>query len=489
MRRADSSSSGEPRSRAPRVMASESVSGDFDPPKPAPLRRFPTSATSFVVRLDQQLSALLAAATLPRPLEALLFVPAHAFGAPLCSLCTVPCLLGLLVDSPATILTPSARLFVAFAGVLASGVPLLLVRTGAQPASIFHKGRHVGLAALAALLGLRLTSTTGFDAACLYVVGWLHTTVLLFTMKGYYARPRPACNASGTVENNVNGNADNCSPAPLGILRRAYEERRARWPAVVTPHTQLPNALHSFPSMDAAAAGCFAGALLASTIAYPAGDAAEGARVADRVRLAFSFGVCALASYGRVYFLAHHLIDVAVGTMIGAGLTGGLGCLVPPSAYPFYLLTSALGPLTVAGFFLGWRSSSALAVTSWVGVAVAASTSASPATCLAVPGVFAGVLALLVVVFRAQCRHLQPHILSQLRTFWEAHAEPPAGLLPPPLLSALHQVSGSVGQWVSGSVGPWVSGSVGPWVSGSVGQWVSGSVGQWVSGLSSGSVG
>ena len=106
---------------------------------------FPTAAG-----IDVWLSALVAAMPVG-PLDKVLFIPGHMFGAPLCTLAAIPCALATVADP----MTSPAAVALSTLGMTAFGfAPLLLVARGNLPPAAFHKGRHIGLAAVVSICGL-----------------------------------------------------------------------------------------------------------------------------------------------------------------------------------------------------------------------------------------------------------------------------------------------------------------------------------------------
>ena len=123
---------------------------------PPPCLRFP--ATALFVRFDELASALVAAIRLPLPIESLLFMPAHAFGAPLVSLCVLPSSLAVLVVPHGSMPAWQCNA-VAVIGVIACGlVPIGLVHSSRRPMIFFHKGRHIPAACACTLLGLYIVN-------------------------------------------------------------------------------------------------------------------------------------------------------------------------------------------------------------------------------------------------------------------------------------------------------------------------------------------
>ena len=73
----------------------------YSPPDaPPPCIRVPSGRTSYIIWLDELLSALITSMPLGLTLESLvLLIPGHMFGAPLCTLCLLPCTMPFLVGS------------------------------------------------------------------------------------------------------------------------------------------------------------------------------------------------------------------------------------------------------------------------------------------------------------------------------------------------------------------------------------------------------
>ncbi len=371
-----------------------------------PPARFPQRWA--LARLDVLLSALIAAVPPLHPaLESALFVPAHAFGAPLFSLCILPTSLGGV---------PHLTLL---ALLLAGALPLALCAAGRLPASTFHSGRHVAFAAVCSMLSLHLLDPTGGAAmqhSSLFLASWLATAALCWLIKGYVSRPRPAAVLSGA-------DAPSAAPPPPGWLRRVYSQREARWPHCIGQHTLAPNASHSFPSFDAACAACYAATLRASLA--PAHPAAHPAALAALV---------GLACVGRIYFLAHHLLDVLAGAALGLALPSALGSCMPPPCYPWMLAWLALLPLCLRAFFTARRLQTAAAIAAICALGRRSPPAATATTC----ALFIGVAAAVAAVFRAQSLAVKTRVLAELEARWDADEQATASLaLAPSLRAAL----------------------------------------------------
>ena len=228
-------------------------------------------------------------------------------------------------------------------------------------------------------------------------------------------------------------------PPPSPRLERIYEER-LRWSAdAVGAHSVAPNSLHSFPSFDAAAAGCFVGAARMAVAAHawvaaPSEDIAPLPATLPAVALV---AMAALALLGRVAFFAHHVLDVAGGFALGLGLASAFGALAPPSMYGSLLLWLPVAPLLLGAFFTG-RPRPLIGAAVMLGLTLGVAPLHPSLLCM--PAAFALVLALIATGFRAQCRRLHAYALAHVDSLWRLPAcEPPAGLLSPALLAVLHR--------------------------------------------------
>ena len=210
-------------------------------------------------------------------------------------------------------------------------------------------------------------------------------------------------------------------------LLRTYMSRKARFPHAVGSLTHAPNSLHSFPSFDAAAAGCLVGAILKVS-------SADGYSAGGGVWLITTW--CALAMLGRVAFFAHHLLDVLGGFALGLAFSSAFGGLLEPAEYPYLLLWAPAAPLLTAAFF----TARPLLLAAAVVVIAAILLSAPYPSCLALPCAFGALVGAVTVAFRAQCRRQHSYALRNVEAFWATPgARPPSGLLTPSLLGMMRR--------------------------------------------------
>lgn len=402
---------------------------------------------SAAARVDVYISSLLAAVRLG-PLEYVLLLPAHAFGAPLVSLCIIPCVLPLLCGS-----TDAGTGLLAIAGVFLGGVlPLFMCAMLERPPTIFHKGPHVGVAAVGSLVGSRWLSVRAFQLHCVYLLAWLVVTAVCWLAKGWVSRLRPAAVLAGAQHLLRTGDGDDdpsahkstrstdaspsSPPPPLPSSRDAFESRRARWPRLVNPHSALPNATHSMPSFDTACAACFGGLVLLCS----EGGTAPPATLLPLAAATTTRLVCllvALVAYGRIYFFAHHLLDVLTGAAIGGATAWAAATCVPLIAGGWALLWLAACPIALRALC------TAKPATMLVGLGgLAALTFVAPHQASLVGiAVFGGVASSVTLVFNAQARAVKPAVLTAVQAAWAAAdaACPASGLLPPALVAGLHR--------------------------------------------------
>ena len=150
----------------------------YSPQSQPPLqRRFPSSSTWSLCAVDEYLSGCLAAVRLPW-LTHLLAPFAHACGAPLISLVMIPACMGVLAPSPHEAGVADARVAVCAAALaLCVGLPCLR----SPNADTFRKGAHIPGGCAASLVAVATVSPNGFQAACLYLFGWVHVLLLIWT--------------------------------------------------------------------------------------------------------------------------------------------------------------------------------------------------------------------------------------------------------------------------------------------------------------------
>ena len=280
---------------------------------------------------------------------------------------------------------------------------------------------------------MTLLSSPGWRAACLYLVGWFSVTGFVWMLKGFVGRPRPAAALSSVARGGDGAQEPGQTPppAPPSWLRRCYAARRARWPLSVDKHAEMPNAVHSFPSMDAACAGVFAAVVDATHAAagFDSAGAAAGMPSGMAAALASLVGAVCV---GRVVFFAHHLADTLVGASIGFGVTRALAYAAPAAAaWPWLLLWCTVWPLTIRAFFAAARVQVALMICIMVALAQFAPLSSS----LAAPPLVFSLCIALAMAFRAQSLTVKDCVIHCLDAAWEGSAEGEAERALPPHLA------------------------------------------------------
>ena len=152
---------------------------------------------------------------------------------------------------------------------------------------------------------------------CVYLCGWIWSAVLAFLGKGFYLRARPAAQSAADNNNNRHENTDG------GVHSAgAWASRLA------ADHAFGDNSRHSFPSFDAAGAGCAFAAIWAQELVYLLRVGEAGAwGTAGLFWHALSavpwpiIAMLVLVCYGRIFFEAHHLLDVITGAALGMSCT------------------------------------------------------------------------------------------------------------------------------------------------------------------------
>ena len=262
------------------------------------VRRY--SETSLLSQLDVKLTTLLS--NLPISvfpgLPVLPFLYGHTFGAPVVALVTFP---------PFMFSThPLVQLY-----SLVTTVSWLLVFLYTKSRKSLTNVRFI----LPGLVGTTVLAVysggNALDTYCLYLCSWLYATVVCFLGKTFFLRARPA--EQRRQENNGKGGGD-VSASPF-------------WCFFSQEHTTWPNNLHSFPSFDSAGAAC------AVTTMYLQHYYNQPQYTPVPLWL---WTIVPLAWYGRIYFLAHHVVDVLCGTLVGVVCTGYVyfGRLSTANVYP-----------------------------------------------------------------------------------------------------------------------------------------------------------
>ena len=238
-------------------------------------------------------------------LELPLSVPGHWFGAPPLALATMPIVSGAIGAQSNAMATLSA---VVVGGSLYLWFSTLnKLRDGGNMGRIYMPGgsSRYALFLLLPHIALLLCRACGggraaVPAAAFAQIAWLLTQALIAVLKIGAGRCRPvACEA---LAGRLAG----------GRVRRRFPQLQdfLRSPTV---------ACESFPSGDAAGASSWAAAAIVM-----ATHGAAGAPVLGWLGPSCAFG----SAFGRVYFHAHHILDVLVGAVLGASVTYGCGELV-----------------------------------------------------------------------------------------------------------------------------------------------------------------
>jgi hypoxanthine phosphoribosyltransferase/membrane-associated phospholipid phosphatase len=243
------------------------------------IARYPEN--NWVSKLDVRFTSLLA--NLPLTSVPLLtFIPflfGHAFGAPVISLVTLPPLL--MTSHP----------YVQMYAVLMS-VAWLFVFYYTKSRKVLENPTFI-LTGFIGNIGLALhLESNAMDAYCAYLCSWFYATVVCFLGKTYFLRSRPA------LKGQENTSAQDSATTI---------ERSISWRHFTQEHSKDPNGYHSFPSFDAASSACFC------TTLYLQHHHGVGTVPAP----AWLWSIIPLACFGRIYFRAHHVVDVFVGTAIG----------------------------------------------------------------------------------------------------------------------------------------------------------------------------
>lgn len=253
-------------------------------PNNSPAGRFPEGGA--LDRLDKALSGPIFRLVLPAPAEVALSMPGAWFGCGPYALGLAPLLLAASVGRD----TPKAKLV----GLpLAAGIGLWLKKALAPVEELkrgrglthiyiaFYKSPVVSLGTPHMVMGV--IHAMGFGgytrAPVLYMSSWFLVQALIEGVKGLVWRRRP------TV-----------------ALRDELDSVHRALPELGHSTRVASQANLSFPSGDAAGAAAFGVAL---------------ALAAPELR-APALTVAALSAFGRVYFHCHHLLDVSVGSCIGA---------------------------------------------------------------------------------------------------------------------------------------------------------------------------
>lgn len=246
------------------------------PPAPPTASRWPADGSK-LDRLDKRLSKPVFTLQLGLVLETALAYPGCFFGMP--AFCVPGTLvLGLTVGDDdgrsADWCVASAML----AGLVATFSACLFATGGIRYTKVLYGPPTVVLAPWAALALLRWMEAAAADAgtACFYLVSWYVVIAPILVVKSLSRRRRPIV----------------CSASHVG---EACVEAASRKALTVIPRMLRHDANAAFPSGDVAGAVCWA---------FPLWRA--GLRL-------LPVSAVALSAFGRMYWQAHHAMDVLVG--------------------------------------------------------------------------------------------------------------------------------------------------------------------------------
>jgi len=262
-------------------------------------------------RIDKAVSRPLFALTLPLPLEAALSVPGTFFGATTSSLGFIPIAIVVAAEHAVhgTVPTPY-MLFASVAAVIVFGIhTMVCMRKLTREAMWLHP---VGVLVLNLLLAYLLCGgekAVGWRGLVLYACTWGSSQLLSHTIKLLVARRRPCA-----------------------VLRD--EIQRVPRHFRLSDHLRKgKSAIESFPSGDTAGAAAFAVIMVLIT---------------DHPGWLI---IIIAAALGRVYFHAHHVLDVTAGAGLGVGITWLLGRVL--TSWNFFGVYHFVGILVI--FAVGWK--------------------------------------------------------------------------------------------------------------------------------------
>jgi len=264
--------------------------------------------SSTLDRADKRLSLPLFTLELGRVFELLLSVPGAWFGVPLAAQMAPPLICAAIIDRSLAVM---ATLTVCIALMLCLWA--LILRSSIQSRPLLQCTRIYGISLayvplgtktsgmLAALLTphavLLVVSLVGTAAAvracCMCLTAWLVSVVLNDVLKKVFVRKRPAHIASTTADDAESWMIQNDFKRRLRSTTRHLPQIQSLLARADTSHA-------SFPSGDAAGA---------AAVTYTIAAISPGLTVICTC-------VAVVAAFGRVYFQAHHLLDV----LVGAGL-------------------------------------------------------------------------------------------------------------------------------------------------------------------------
>ena len=260
-----------------------------------PASLFPHDGSA-VDLLDKRLSSPFFVLRLPLVVEALISIPGCFFGMPAFHV-AAPGLLALLSLENRSIIKPADTMPIIALFVLVTFWFYLNARPERiRSARILYTPPSLVLSPIVGLFmahTLTRENANAKSASCFYLFGWYCSMVPVLGLKKFANRRRPVA----------------CDHVHLGSKIATYATTGKQL-ANITSMLRAHDTNASFPSGDVAGAVAFAYPLFAST---------------SSMRWHIIVGVLciALSAFGRMYFLAHHLLDVTVG-----GACAAAACLL-----------------------------------------------------------------------------------------------------------------------------------------------------------------
>lgn len=257
-------------------------------PKPS---RFPADGSALDT-LDKTISGPIFRLQLGLVLEALLSVPGCYFGMPAAHV-IAPTLVACSIDPGACrAATPATQ-----AAAAIFGLALLVWWASAQYARNSKALRHLYLAPaliVSPIVGMLVVhavaagSASAMAAAHFYLVVWNLSLIPILTIKHAAGRRRPVA----------------CDAADIGEATTQAAERKAL--SNICAMLKAGDANAAFPSGDVAGSVAFA---------YPLWHCAVAATAPEGLRVA-ALCCIGLSALGRMYWQAHHALDVTVGGLV-----------------------------------------------------------------------------------------------------------------------------------------------------------------------------
>mmetsp|Transcript_15891 Transcript_15891/g.25827 ORF Transcript_15891/g.25827 Transcript_15891/m.25827 type:complete len:319 (+) Transcript_15891:58-1014(+) len=239
--------------------------------------------------LDKRISRPLFHTSLPIGAELFLSIPSMWFGCIPFALGIVPVVIVIMVsDEQPVIVRVLAKTTLIIHCLWWARITGESTRDGSGFAKAYNAPSHVMRWAPHAVMAFAMFGDqVGVQAVALYYCSWFLTQLCCETVKIYFQRARPAVALA----------------SELDAVGRALPEVAA----LVRKPSQ---AYMAFPSSDAAGSAVFAVSLVASATSYVTREAIVLAVIA-----------VLLVGFGRVYFHAHHVLDIIGGYLIGSACT------------------------------------------------------------------------------------------------------------------------------------------------------------------------